>query len=139
MPLQTRYSRYQLNLLSIILCRNTDLCSNLFRGRTMIVPHGARGDARAKRTHWGILAPWDALRYRCAHASHHHFLYLFNAAPPQTPPPKAKILKRKWLVVCSPHRPSKSFIQTSIQLESFLLCLSSSLWRPRRSSFECGG
>ena len=64
----------------------------------MIVPRGARGDARAKRTHWGIHAPWDALRYRCARASHHHFLCLFNAAPPQTPPPKAKILKRKWLV-----------------------------------------
>jgi len=63
--------------------------------------------------------PQDALRYRYARASHHHFLCLFKTAPPQTPPPKAKILKRKWLVACSPLRPSKNFIQISIYLKAF--------------------
>jgi len=42
-----------------------------------------------------MTAPRDALRYRYARASRHPFPLPFNAAPPQTPPPKAKIFEKE--------------------------------------------
>lgn len=81
----------------LVWCRNTDLCSNLFRERTMIVPRRARGEAGAKRTHWSLYAP----RSRSAplRASNpKNFLTIFLRLLPR--PLRRKAKRRKEILAC---------------------------------------
>ena len=90
-------------------CRNTDLCSNPFRERTMIMPRGARGDSILPRTHWSLIAPRS--RSVPLRASNPKISLPFFCG--SSPDPSAERRKRrKEILGCVGGSVSKSFVRS---------------------------